>query len=167
MAAAAAAGGAPSHLREMLAIGQGGQGSDPAGEAAVRNPANGSDSVLSSGEVLNVAVEMGAEICYVKIKAPDRQGLLQDILNALHALPMKVQRAVVTTDTENGVVFVTDIFELAINTAIPFDQRISAEETKARLHSTLHESFLAYENPELYARKRNRELKSEDSGTTA
>jgi len=161
-------GGAPSHLREMLAIGQGGQGSDPAGEAAVRNPANGSDSVLSSGEVLNVAVEMGAEICYVKIKAPDRQGLLQDILNALHALPMKVQRAVVTTDTENGVVFVTDIFELAINTAIPFDQRISAEETKARLHSTLHESFLAYENPELYARKRNKpELKSEDSGTTA
>jgi len=117
--------------------------------------------------VLNVAVEMGAEICYVKIKAPDRQGLLQDILNALHALPMKVQRAVVTTDTENGVVFVTDIFELAINTAIPFDQRISAEETKARLHSTLHESFLAYENPELYARKRNRELRSEDSGTAA
>ena len=64
-------GGAPSHLREMLAIGQGGQGSDPAGEAAVRNPANGSDSVLSSGEVLNVAVEMGAVGCDSTAAPPD------------------------------------------------------------------------------------------------
>ena len=60
----------------------------------------------------------------------------------------------VTTDSENGVVFVTDIFELKINTAIPVEQRISPEDVKTHIHQSMHASFLAYENPELYARKR-------------
>lgn len=140
------------HQQMMTLIGQDGQGL--VREDSIRNPANGTDSTLNSGQTINVAVEMGEEICYVKIKAPDRQGLLQDILNALHALPMTVQRAVVTTDSENGVVFVTDIFELKINTAIPVEQRMSPEDVKTHIHRSLHASFLAYENPELYARKR-------------
>ena len=138
----------------MMLMGQDGQGLDPVREESIRNPANGTNSTLNSGQTINVAVEMGEEICYVKIKAPDRQGLLQDILNALHALPMTVQRAVVTTDSENGVVFVTDIFELKINTAIPVEQRMSPEDVKTHIHQSMHASFLAYENPELYARKR-------------
>uniref|UniRef100_A0A7S0IGZ0 BHLH domain-containing protein n=1 Tax=Micromonas pusilla TaxID=38833 RepID=A0A7S0IGZ0_MICPS len=140
------------HQQMMTLIGQDGQGL--VREDSIRNPANGTDSTLNSGQTINVAVEMGEEICYVKIKAPDRQGLLQDILNALHALPMTVQRAVVTTDSENGVVFVTDIFELKINTAIPVEQGMSTEDVKTHIHRSLHASFLAYENPELYARKR-------------
>ena len=149
----------------MMLMGQDGQGLDPVLEDSIRNPANGTDSMLNSGQTINVAVEMGEEICYVKIKAPDRQGLLQDILNALHALPMTVQRAVVTTDSENGVVFVTDIFELKINTAIPVEQRMSPEDVKTHVHQSMHASFLAYENPELYARKRKGTVQGGVSGS--
>jgi UTP:GlnB (protein PII) uridylyltransferase len=65
---------------------------------------------------MNIAVDMGETNCFIKVHAPDRRGLLQDILKALQLLPMDVHRAAVTTNTYiTGVVWVTDIFELTIN----------------------------------------------------
>lgn len=81
---------------------------------------------------VNIAVDMGENNCFIKVRAPDRRGLLQDILKALQLLPMELHRAAVTTDTDPaGVVWVTDIFELTMinDGSVP---RVSSDEVKRR-----------------------------------
>lgn len=117
----------------------------------------GGGATVGSANKINVAVDMGDTSCYVKVHAPDRRGLLQDILKALQLLPMDVHRAAVTTNLDAaGVIWVTDIFELKINTdgSVP---RISSDEVRLRLQSSLLESYMEYENPEFYNKKRKGE----------
>ena len=141
-AAAVAAAAAAATADEDMGDGGGGAAPAPA-------PLGG-----LGASTIHIAVDMGEQNCFIKVQAPDRRGLLQDILKSLQLLPMDVRRAAVTTDTDQmGVVRVTDIFELDIRDG----PRISSDEVKRRLQRSLYEAYMAYENPDTYNKKRKGE----------
>lgn len=112
------------------------------------------------GPQMKITVDVGEHFCHIQVQSPDRRGLLQDILKALYQLPMRVNRSVVNTDTDEfGVIWVTDIFELVYIEGVP---RITGDEVRARLHRSLTESIMEYEYPDFFNKKR-KEV-GEDSG---
>ena len=123
--------------------------------AAARPVEDPSSVVPSSAGRVAVDVDSGWNEgnSYIRVRAPDRRGLLQDILMALYSLSMDIKRATVQQyiDSKTGVPMVMDIFELADREGMP---RMSAEEVKTRLQHSLTLAVAEYEHPEGYARKR-------------
>jgi hypothetical protein len=123
--------------------------------AAARAVADPSSAVPSSAGWVAVDVDKkwDEDNSYIRVRAPDRRGLLQDILTALYSLSMDIKRATVQqyVDSKTGVPMVIDIFELADREGMP---RLSAEEVKTRIQRSLTLSVAEYEHPEGYARKR-------------
>jgi hypothetical protein len=112
---------------------------------------------------------MGAEKCYVQVRARDRRGLLQDILRAIGRLPMTVTRAncVPARDPATGVVWVTDVFELSLTPGAP---RVTGEQARERIARSLAELQAEYEHPTEYAgvkKRRHPEEKMDRGGGLA
>jgi hypothetical protein len=112
---------------------------------------------------------MGAEKCYVQVRARDRRGLLQDILRAIGRLPMTVTRAncVPACDPATGVVWVTDVFELSLTPGAP---RVTGEQARERIARSLAELQAEYEHPTEYAgvkKRRHPEEKMDRGGGLA
>ena len=137
-------------------------GSEPPRDAS--GPAAG-----GAGSDVSVGVQMGAEKCYVQVRARDRRGLLQDILRAIGRLPMTVTRAncVPARDPATGVVWVTDVFELSLTPGAP---RVTGEQARERIARSLAELQAEYEHPTEYAgvkKRRHPEEKMDRGGGLA